>query len=126
MVRVFRADEFDCLPCEFDRARGGADLAGEPGCPGTEFDEVKPRQLGRIRHRRPERERSFEVRVGLRQAEDRLGLACGFDRRCERLGHAACRGPVRCELRCSCRSTARELVGQPRVQLLALPGRIVA
>ena len=73
-MRVFRADELDRAPCELDRARGGADVAGEPGCPGAEPGEVKPGELGRVRHRGPQRERPLEVRVSLREAEDGLRL----------------------------------------------------
>ena len=92
------ADELDRSPAELDRARGGADLAGELGRPGAELGEVEPGELGRVRHRVPQRERPLEVRERLRQAEDGLRLACRFDRRGERLGAATRRRPVRREL----------------------------
>ena len=115
-------DQIDRLPCELGRARRRPRPAGELGCPGAESGEVKPGKPGRVRHRGPERERPLEVGVSLREAEDRLGLAGGFDRRGERLGRAARRRPVGCQLRHSRRSAARELLGEARVQLLALPG----
>ena len=61
---------------ELDRARRRADLAGELGCPGAELGEVEPGELGRVRHRGPERERPLEVGERLRQAEHGLRLAC--------------------------------------------------
>ena len=122
-MRVLRADELDRSPSELDRARGGTDLAGELGCPGAEFGEVKPGELGRVRHRLPERERPLEMCVRLREAEDGLCLACRVDRRGERLCASARRLPVRRELRRRRSSAARELVGQLRVQFLALAGQ---
>ena len=62
-VRVALADDLDRSPAQLDRARGGADLAGELGRPGAELGEVEPGELGRVRHRVPERERPLEVRV---------------------------------------------------------------
>ena len=117
------ADELDRSPRELDRARRGTDLAGELGCPGAELGEVEPGELGRVGHGGPERERPLEVRVGLREAEDGLRLARRFDRRDERLGAATRRRPVRRELRRRRGRAARELVGEPRVQLLALAGQ---
>ena len=122
-VRVALADELDRSPAELDRARGGADLAGELGRPGAELGEVEPGELGRVRHRVPERERPLEVRERLREAEDGLRLARRLDRGGERLRAATRRRPVRRELRRRRRSAARELFGQPRVQLLALAGQ---
>ena len=61
--------------------------------------------------------------MGLREAEDGLGLARRFDRRGERLRAAARRRPVRCELRRRRSAAARELVGEPRVQFLPLAGQ---
>ena len=105
-------------------ARGAApDLAGELGCPGAELGEVEPGELGRVRHRGPQRERPLEMRESLREAEDGLRLACRLDRRDERLRAATRRRPVRRELRRRRSSAARELVGEPRVQLLALAGQ---
>ena len=120
-VPVLLADELDRAPGKLDRARGGADVAGEPGCPGAEPGEVQPGEPGRVGHRGPQREGPLKVRVGLREAEDRLGLACGFGRGCERLGRAARRRPVRREFGRPRRPAARELRGKARVQLLALP-----
>ena len=57
------------------------------------------------------------------QAEHGLRLACGFDRRDQRLRAATRCRPVRRELGRRRGSAARELVGQPRMQLLALAGQ---
>ena len=120
---VVRAHELDGSPCELDRAAGRARFAGELGGPGAELGEVEPGELRRVRDCVPERDRPLEMRAGLRQAEDRLRLACRFDRRGERLGAAAGGGPVGGELR-GCRGVAaRELLGEPRVQFLALAGQ---
>ena len=105
-------------------ARGAAPVcAGQLGRPRAELGEVEPRELGRVRHGGPQRERPLEVRESLRQAEDRLRLARRLDRRDERLGAATRRRPVRRELRRRRGAAARELVGEPRVQLLALAGQ---
>ena len=77
--------ELDGAPRELGRARRGAGLAGELGRPGAEPGQVEPGEPGRVRHRGPQRERPLEVRGGLGEAEDRLGLACGFDRGGQRL-----------------------------------------
>ena len=69
------ADELDRTPGELDRARGGADLAGELGRPGAELGEVDPGELGRVRHGVPQRERPLEVGQRLGQTEDGLGLS---------------------------------------------------
>ena len=122
-VRVVRADELDRSPCELDRARGGTDVAGELGRPGAELGEVEPGELGRVRHGVPQRERPLEVRERLREAEDGLRLACRLDRRGERLRAATRRRPVRRELRRRRGPAAGELLGEPRVQLLALAGQ---
>ena len=82
-----------------------------------------PVELGGVRHRVPERERPLEVRERLGEAEDGLRLACRLDRRDQRVGAATRRRPVRRELRRRRGPAARELVGQPRVQLLALAGQ---
>ena len=122
-VRVALADELDRSPAELDRARGGTDLAGELGRPGAELGEVEPGELGRVRHRVPERERPLEVRERLGESEDGLRFACRLDRRDQRVGAATRRLPVRRELRRRRGSAARELFGQLRVQLLALAGQ---
>ena len=119
-VRVFGADELDRSPPELNRTGGSADFAGELGRPGAELGEIEPGELGRVRDRGPERERPLEVRLGLGEAEDGLGLARRFDRRGERLRAAARRLPVRRELRRRCSSAARELLGEARVQFLPL------
>jgi hypothetical protein len=121
-VRVAVAENLDRSPAELDRARGGTDFAGELGRPGAELGEVEPGELGRVRNRGPEREHPLEVRERLGEPEDGLRLACRFDRRGQRVGAATRRLPVRRELRRRCRSTARELFRQLRVQLLALAG----
>ena len=101
-------------------AAGGTDLAGELGRPGAELGEVELSELGRVRDGGPQRERPLEVGEGLGEAEDGLGLARRFDRGDERFCCSTGGRPVRRELRCCCRSAAGELVGEPRVQLLAL------
>ena len=96
--RVVVPGELDGAPRELGRARRGAGLAGEFGRPGAQPGQVEPGEPGRARHRGPERECPLEVRGGLGQAEDRLGLACGLDRGGQRLRGAARGGPVRREL----------------------------
>ena len=76
----------------------------------------------RVRDLVPQRERPLELRVGLRQAENRLDLARRLDRGGERLGVAASRGPVGRELGGRGGAAALELVGEPGVQLLAFAG----
>ena len=120
-MRVFRADELDCTPCELDRAWRGADVAGEPGGPGAEPGQVNPGEPGRVQHRWPQREHSLQVRVSLREAEYSLRLPGRFDGGDECLGRAARRRPVRRKLRCSRHPAARELSSKPRVQPFALP-----
>ena len=122
--RIAVAEERDCLPAELDGARRRARQDGLLGGPGRELGEVEPGELGGVRHVGPQRERALEVRERLGEAEDRLRLARRLDRRDERLPGAACRRPVRRELgRGRRRLAARELVGEPRVQLLALAGQ---
>lgn len=65
-MRLFRSDELDRTPGKLDRARGGADVAGEPGAPGAELGEVKPGEPGCVRHCGPQRERPLQVRVSFR------------------------------------------------------------
>lgn len=120
-MRFSRSGEVDCAPCELGRAGGGADVAGEPGGPGAEPDEVKPGEPGRVRHRGPQRERPFQMCVSLREAEDRLRLPGRFDGGGECLCRAARRRPVRREFRRSRHPAAGELSGKPRVQPFALP-----
>ncbi len=120
---VSGADEVDRSLYELDRARGGTDLAGEVGCPSTELREVKSRELGRVRDGGPERERPLEVGVGLGKAEDGLCLARRLDRRGERLRAAARRRPVRRKLGWRRGVASRELVGEARMELLALAGQ---
>ncbi len=122
-MRVCVADELDRAPAELDRARGGTDFAGELCRPRAELGEVEPGELGRVRHGGPQPERPLEVRVCLRQAEDRLRLARRLDRRGERLSGMTRRRPVRRELGRRRGAAARELLGEPRVQLLALAGQ---
>ena len=120
-VQVAFAGGLDRLPAQLDRAQGGGCFAGELSRPGAQLGEVEPGELGRVRHRVPERERPFEVGISLGQAEDGLRLASCLDRRRERLSRSTRSRPVRCELR-RCRGSAeRELFCEPRVQLLALP-----
>src|SRR5919201_5326809 len=122
-MRVSAADELDGSPAQLDRARGGTDHARELCCPGAELRQVDLEELDRVGYRLPERERPLEVRVSLREPEDRLCLACRLDGRGERL-RAATRGrPVGCQLRCFCRPTARQLLGEPRMQLFPLAGQ---
>jgi hypothetical protein len=117
------ADQLDRSLHQLDRTRSGAGLAGQLGCPGAELGEVDLHELGRVRHAVPQPEGALKVRVRLRQAEDGLCLACRFDRRDQRLCAATRRRPVGRELR-RCRGrAARELLGEPRVQLLALAGQ---
>ena len=126
-VRVVGADELDRPPGELDRARRGTDLAGELGRPGAELGEVEPGELGRVRHGVPQRERPFEVREGLGQAEDRLGLACRLDRRGQRLARcdprppSAARAPPAPRLPLRASSSASRACSSSRS-----PGRIVA
>ena len=121
-MRVVRANELDRSPCELDRASGRARFAGELGCPGAQLGEVEPGELRRVRDGIPQRDRALEMGACLRQAEDRLRLACRFDRSGERLGAAAGGGPVRGELGGDCGVAAREFLGEPSVQLLAFAG----
>ncbi len=95
-VRVFGADELDRSPPELDSPWGSTDFAGQLGRPGAELGEIEPGEIGRIRDVGPERERPLEVRPGLGEAEDGLGLARRCDRRGERLCAAARRRPVGC------------------------------
>ena len=98
-VRVCVADELDRAPAELVRARRRARLAGQLACPRAELGEVEPDELGRVRHRVPERERPLEVGESLREAEDRLRLPRRLDRRGERFRAATRRRPVGCQLR---------------------------
>ena len=50
---------------ELDRARRGADLAGELGCPAAQLGEVDAGKLRRVGDFVPERERPLELRVRL-------------------------------------------------------------
>ena len=122
-MRVALADELDRSPAELDRARGRHRFGWPARCPRAELGEVEPGELGRVRHRGPERERPLEVRESLGEAEDGLRFACRLDRRGERLRAATRRRPVRRELRRRRGSAARELFGEPRVQFLALAGQ---
>jgi hypothetical protein len=121
--RVALLDQIDRSLRELDRAWRRTRLAGQLGCRGAELGEVGLQELGRVRHGLPQRERPLDVRECFCQAEDALRLACGFDRGGRRLGAAARRRPVGRELRRLCGCAARELVGEPRVQLLALAGQ---
>ena len=122
--RIGVADERDGSPAEFNGARRGVGLKGPLRRPRRELDEVEARDRGCVRHGGPQSERPFEVRQSLRQTEDRLRLARGLDRRDERLSGPPRRFPMRCELRRRGRRfAARELGGEPRVQLLALAGK---
>ena len=100
-MQVFRADQFDCPPGELDRARGGADVAGELGCPGAELCKVGLHKLGRVRHGLPQRERPLDVRQCFSQAEHRLSLAGRFDGGDERLCRAARMLPAVCQVKAS-------------------------
>ena len=122
-VRVPRADELDRLPCQLECACRVADLAGESGCPGAQLGEVEPDELGRVRHRVPQRERPLEMRESLREAEDGLRLPCRLDRGGKRLPRAIRRGPVRGELSGRRSFATRKLLGQLRVELLPLAGQ---
>ena len=121
-AQVFAADELDRSPAELDRARGGTDLA-RPARPSSEHSSARSIPASSAASgRRPTAEGPLEVRVGLGEAEDGLGLARRFDRGDERLRVAARRRPVRRELGCRS-SVACERVCEPRVQLLALAGQ---
>ena len=118
--RVARADELD-------RSLARARRRAAPRRPGRRARPPRrrarrDRARARVRHGVPQRERPLEVARGLRQAEDGLCLARRLDRRRERLGAAPGRRPVRRELGGRGGGAARELVGEPRVQLLALAG----
>jgi hypothetical protein len=118
--RVAVADKLDRSPHELDRARRRTRLTGQLGRPGAELREVEPHELGRVRHGVPQHERPLEVRERLRQAEHRLRLACRRHRRRQRLFVATRRRPVGREFRRCRGGAAPELVGEPRVQPLAL------
>jgi hypothetical protein len=120
------ADQFDRLSCELDRARRRARVPGQFGRPGAQPGEVDLHEVGRVRHGVPQPERALEVRQRLRQAEDRLGLAGRRDRGGQGLGAATRRRPVGRQLRRPGGGAARELLGQPCVQLLPLAGQDVA
>ena len=122
-VRVRGADELDRSPCQLERARRGARFGWRVGCPGAELGEVEPDELGRVRHSVPERERPLEMRESLREAEDGLRLPCRLDRGGKRLPRAIRRGPVRGELSGRRSFATRELVGELRVEFLALAGQ---
>jgi hypothetical protein len=98
-------------------------LAGELGDPRAELLEAEPNELGGVRRQVPQRERALEVPESLQQSKDGLCLARRFDRGDERLVRATRRRPVRGELG-GCRGFApRQLLGNPRVQFLALTGQ---
>ena len=122
-MSVVLAEDIDRSPPELDRARGRTDFARELGRPGAELGEVEPGELSRVRYRAPERERPLEVRERLGESEDGLRLASRIDRRGKRVRVATRRLPVRGELSRRRGSAACELVGEPRVQLLALTGQ---
>ena len=117
-----RADELDRSRAS-STARAEAPTGWRVGCPGAHRGEVEPGEPGRVGYRGPERDRALEMRMRFRQAENRLRLACRLDRRDQRLGAATRCRPMRRELGRSRNSAARELAGQPRMQLLALAGQ---
>ena len=122
-VRVALADELDRLPCRARPRVSRRRFGWRVGCPGAQLGEVEPGELGRVRHRVPECERPLEVRERLGEAEDGLRFPCRLDRRGQRVRAATRRRPVRGELSGRRSSAARELLGQLRVQLLALTGQ---
>src|SRR5436190_23150281 len=67
-------DELDRAPSELQRASRVADQSGEVRGPGVEVGEVEPGKLRRARHLGPQREDSLEMRVGLGEPKDSLGL----------------------------------------------------
>ena len=121
-VRVAPAHEIHRSARELDGTRSGTQLARELRRPRAESGEVDLRELGRLRDGVPQRERAFEMRPCLCEAEDGLRLAGRIDGGGERLRAATRCRPVRCELRRSCRSTACEHLGKPRMELFALAG----
>ena len=91
--------------CASSTARGPAPVRlASSAVQAQRLGEVEPGEPGRVRHRVPERERPLQVGVSLCEAEDRLGLPRGLDRRDERLRQATCRRPVGRQLRRSRRS----------------------
>ena len=122
-MRVCVADELDRASAKLMRARRRARLAGQLACPRAELGEVEPDELGRVRHGVPERERPLEVGESLCKAEDRRRLPRRLDRRGDCFRATTRRRPVGCQLRRLCRSAPRELVGDARVQFLALTGQ---
>src|SRR6266545_541739 len=116
------ADEVDRPPLKFECSRCRPRAASQLRGPGTELGELQLHELSRVRHVIPEHERPLEMGVSLRESEDGLRLACGVDRRGERLCAATRRLPVLRELRRGRSSATRELFGQLRVKLLALAG----
>ena len=120
--RVVLADERDGLACKLDRAWCRTGCACKLGRPGAELGEVETSEVGCVRHGVPERERSLDVRECLRKPENRLGLTGSFDRGGERFCGTPSGSPVWGELRRR-GSGPCKLVGEPRVQLLALAGQ---
>ena len=108
------ADQLDGLLHEFGRARRRTRVPGQLRGAITEVGEV-----GSVRHLGPEPDRPFEVRARLGQAEDRLRVARRGDGGGERLFAAPRHRPVWREIRGG-RAGARELLGDPAMQLLAL------
>ena len=119
-MTIVRAGEVDRPPTELHRTRSRPRLTGELGGPRAELGEVDVHELGRVRHGLPQRERPLEVREGLGEAEHAFRLAGRFDRGDERFCCSTGGRPVRRELRWRRRFAASELVGESRVQLLAL------
>jgi hypothetical protein len=121
--RVAVADQLDRSLGELDRLRRRARVPGQLGRRGAQPGEVDLHEVGRVRHGVPQPERALEVHERLRQAEDGLRLARRLDRGGQRLLRTTCRRPVRRQLRRRCGAAARELLGEPPVQLFALAGQ---
>ena len=119
-MRIVRAGEVDRPPAELDRTRRRPVWLASSAAHEQSSARSTSRELGRVRHGLPQRERPLEMREGLGEAEHGLRLARRLDRGDERFCGSTGGRPVRRELRWCRRSAAGELVGESSVQLLAL------